>query len=332
MSAAQNQPLAANTLEEAAADLEAIPALDLRRGVALSAHTRFGIGGPADLFADTNSPEAFSQAVAVCRSRGLPYYILGDGTNVIVSDAGFRGLVLRFTARGISRQGAFVEAAAGAALQRLVDFAIDAGLAGLETLTGIPGSVGAALYGNAGAYGHSISERVEWVRFFDGSRIRRFHNEQCRFAYRESRFKHNKRWTIFECGLRLEPGDRDGLKRRADEIAAIRDKKFPPSLRCAGSIFKNLYVADLPAEVAAEVPEHAIREGKVASAYFLEQVGAKGMRRGGIAIASYHANLIYNDGGGAAAELRELIQELKQRIRSRFGFEVEEEVQYIGDF
>jgi UDP-N-acetylmuramate dehydrogenase len=137
---------------------------------------------------------------------------------------------------------------------------------------------------------------------------------------------------IFRCGLALDPADEKELRKIADEITAVRDEKFPPSMRCAGSIFKNLHVKDLPPEVVSEVPERAIREGKVASAFFLDRVGAKGMRRGGIVIADYHANLIYNEGDGTAAELRSLIAELKRKIVERYGFEVEEEVQYVGDF
>ncbi len=101
-------------------------------------------------------------------------------------------------------------------------------------------------------------------------------------------------------------------------------------MKCAGSIFKNVFLADLPANVQAEVPRNLVREGKVPSAWFLEQTNAKGLRRGDIQVASYHANLIYNDGAGAAADLVTVIQELKQRVRDRFGFDLEEEVQYIG--
>jgi UDP-N-acetylmuramate dehydrogenase len=212
-----------------------------------------------------------------------------------------------------------------------VNAAVDAGLKGIETLARIPGSVGAAVYGNAGAYGHSIQERIEWVRFFDGEKVRDIDNQSCAFEYRGSIFKKNKGLTIFRCGLLLEAADRDELRKRADEITAIRDEKFPPTMRCAGSIFKNLYIKDLPASATADIPERAVREGKVASAYFLDQVGAKGMKRGGIAIADYHANLIYNKGSGTAEELRSLINELKKRITNRYGFTVEEEVQYIGD-
>jgi len=312
--------------------LRAIGGLDVRRDVDLRSLTRFGIGGPADILADTDQPEAFAAAVRLCRDHRAPYYVLGSGTNVIVSDAGFRGVVLRFTARSIARAGTRLESDAGASLEALVDTAIEASLKGLETLARIPGSVGAAVYGNAGAYGHSICESVEWVRFFDGETVRQVDNEGCEFEYRGSAFKRNKEWMIFRCGLALDPADEKELRKIADEITAVRDEKFPPSMRCAGSIFKNLHVKDLPPEVVSEVPERAIREGKVASAFFLDRVGAKGMRRGGIVIADYHANLIYNEGDGTAAELRSLIAELKRKIAERYGFEVEEEVQYVGDF
>ena len=323
------QPVPLDAIESSLSQVEK---LSLRSDVELRGYTRFGIGGHADLFAETVEPEAFAEAVGICRTHGAPYCILGDGTNVIVADAGYRGVVLRFTAKSIEQQGLRLRADAGAPLESLVDAAITAGLQGLETLTRIPGSVGAAVYGNAGAYGHSISESVEWVRFYDGEEVRDLDNEGCAFEYRGSVFKRNKDWMIFCCSLLLEPAGREELRSRADKIMAIRDEKFPPTMRCAGSIFKNLYLKDLPQAAAAEVPERVVREGKVASAYFLDQVGAKGMRCGGIAVADYHANLIYNAGEGTAAELRSLIDELKQRIADRYGFVVEEEVQYVGEF
>lgn len=319
-------------LRETELALLEIEGLHVQRDVELASLTRFGIGGPADLLAKTDQPDAFAAAVRLCRNHGSPCYVLGGGTNVIVSDAGFRGVVLRFTAKSIEHFGSRLESDAGASLEALVDSAVEASLKGLETLARIPGSVGAAVYGNAGAYGHSISESVTWVRFFDGENVRQVDNAGCEFEYRGSVFKRNKEWTIFRCGLALDSADRTELRKIADEITAVRDEKFPPSMRCAGSIFKNLYVKDLPPDAASQITERAIREGKVASAYFLDQVGAKGMRCGGIAIADYHANLIYNEGGGTAAELRSLIVELKQRIAERYGFEVEEEVQYVGDF
>jgi len=223
-----------------------------------------------------------------------------------------------------------VSVESGASLQTLVDFTVDAGLKGLETMTGIPGFTGAAVYGNAGAYGHSIAERISLVRFFDGVKVRQFGNAQCEFHYRESVFKRHKEWIIFSAELAMEPGDASALRETSDKILAIRNKKYPPTMKCAGSIFKNFLLVELPERVATEIPPNAIIEGKVPSAWFLEQVGAKGMRAGGIQVADYHANLIFNAGGGTARELVGIIGELKRRVEERWGIPLEEEVQYVG--
>lgn len=310
--------------------LSAIPDLRVFRHVALSGYTRFGVGGPADLLADAHSEEAFIAAARAVRQSGVPLEVIGGGTNLIVSDSGFRGVILRFVVDRITVEATAIEVYAGAPLQALVDASIDAGLAGIHTMTRIPGLVGAAVYGNAGAYGHSIHEWITEVRFFDGESVQTFANAECEFKYRESRFKRHKAWTIFSARLTLIPGDPVELKRKAAEIQAIRDEKYPPTMMCAGSIFKNLLFANLPVGVAESVPSPKVREGKVPSAHFLEEIGAKGMRIGCIVSADYHANLIYNAGGGTAAEICQMIDELKARVRARFGFDLEEEVQYVG--
>jgi UDP-N-acetylmuramate dehydrogenase len=168
------------------------------------------------------------------------------------------------------------------------------------------------------------------VRFFDGECVRMFDNAECEFHYRESVFKRHKDWIIFSTELRLAPADAATLRRTANDIVKVRNEKFPVTMKCAGSIFKNFLLAELPPAVAAQVPDKVIREGKVPAAYFLEQVGAKGMSRGEIHVATYHANLIYNAGGGTAADLCALIGELKARVGRQFGVELEEEVQYVG--
>src|SRR5215831_13715750 len=177
--------------------LENIAGLMLRPNAPLSEYTRFGIGGPARLFVETASEPSFIVTVKSLRESGEPFAVIGDGTNLIVSDEGFTGVVLRFTAAEIRSEGTSIQAEAGAELQALVDFSIDRGLAGIHTMTGIPGSVGAAVYGNAGAYGNSISSYVRRVRFFDGERVRVCSNDECEFHYRESAFKKNKSWVIF---------------------------------------------------------------------------------------------------------------------------------------
>ena len=320
------------TVEEAQARLAEIPDLALSAHAPMSRYTRFGIGGAADLYAETGSVDAFLAALAAARESRIDVVVIGEGTNLIVSDDGFRGLVLRYRADGIASTGECVSVDAGASLQALVDFTVDRGLQGLETLAGIPGSVGAAVYGNAGAYGHSISERIASVRFFDGSGIGVFGNRECQFRYRESVFKGHKDWTIFSAELRLDPADRATLQRTAADIVQVRNQKFPVTLKCAGSIFKNLLLSDLPPAAASQVPSATVREGKVPAAWFLEQVGAKGTHRGDIHVADYHANLIYNAGSGTAAGLCALVGELKARVRERFGVDLEEEVQYVGRF
>jgi UDP-N-acetylmuramate dehydrogenase len=310
--------------------LSAIPGARLFHDVALSGFTRFGIGGPATLLFDTSSEAAFVEALKVVSETGDAHVVIGGGTNLVVADAGFSGIVLRYTGAKIERDGLALTAQAGAVLQSVVDASIEHGLKGLQTMTGIPGFLGGAVYGNAGAYGRSIHEMAEQVRFAVNGEIKTFGNAACQFQYRDSIFKAHKDWVILSATLRLTEGDPAELARQAAEIRAIRDEKYPPAMKCAGSIFKNLIAAQLPAHVQALIPPKQIREGKIASAWFLEQTSVKGLRKGDIQVAAYHANLIYNDGHGTAADLIWVINELKHRVRDRFGFEIEEEVQYIG--
>ena len=310
--------------------LESTPDLRVQRDAPLWQYTRFGLGGPALAVVDASEEEAFLHAWRSIRAAGMPLEVIGGGSNLVVSDDGFRGVVLRYVASDLRSDGSTVWADAGAVLQDLVDFTIDCSLSGLHTMTGIPGWVGGAIYGNAGAYGRSIDLSVESVRFFDCVEIREFSGEQCRFRYRDSIFKDNKGWVVFQTRLGLAEGDESELRKRADEIRAIRDAKYPPDMKCAGSIFKNVILAQLPPCAQQQVDPKVVREGKVPSAWFLEQTGAKGLRNGGIHVADYHANLIYNAGGGTAREVREVVDDLKARVRSRFGFEIEEEVQYVG--
>lgn len=323
-------------VEETYRDLASLPGVSVLRNAPLSRYTRFGIGGPADLYAETKDADTFVRSLAIARSSGIPTVVIGGGTNLIVSDEGFRGLVLKFASDAMRREDKLIHVDAGAVLQHLVDFSIDNGLKGIETMTGIPGFTGAAVYGNAGAYGHSISERVAVVRFVDWgadggvSTVREFDNAACEFHYRESIFKRHKEWIILSATLAMQPGNAGELRETADRILAVRNAKYPPTMKCAGSIFKNFLYSELPPRVAAEVPAKVVIEGKVPSAWFLEQVGAKGMRSGDIHVADYHANLIYNAGNGAAVELVSIIDELKRRVAHKWGIPLEEEVQYVG--
>ena len=313
-----------------AAILSGIPGLKCSENVPLSSLTRFAIGGPARILADASSEAALVAALELLRTDTSPQALIGGGTNLVADDAGFPGVVLRYTDQCLEIDGPVVRVAAGVVLQDLVDATIAAGLEGLHTMTGIPGWVGGAIYGNAGAYGHSIHEFVASVRFFDGQAVREISNAGCEFRYRESVFKRHKNWIILGATLRLAPGDPAGLRAAADNILKIRNEKYPPTMHCAGSIFKNLLLAELPDAVRSQVPEKVIREGKVPSAYFLELAGAKGMVLGGIKVADYHANLVYNADGGTSQQARKLIEMLQRSVIERSGLLLEEEVQYLG--
>lgn len=321
-------------LEEAQRRLAEIPLLQVTLNEPLWRRTRFGLGGPAAVFGCTRDEAAFVEAVRRARASGAPWVVIGMGTNLIVADEGFPGIVLRYDGARIRIDGNRVTAEAGAALQALVDAAIEAGLQGYEVMTGIPGNVGAAIYGNAGAYGASISDRIVRVRYFDGAEVRETDREGCGFRYRESEFKRRRLrgepWLILSAEFEFPAGDTEEMRRKADDILAVRNRKYPPEMKCAGSIFKNLLWEKLPGPARAAVPPEVIKGGKVPAAWFLDRAGAKGLVRGGIRVSEEHANTLYNAGGGTAADFRALAGELKRRVRERFGIELEEEVQYIG--
>jgi UDP-N-acetylmuramate dehydrogenase len=308
----------------------AIPNLTVLRDEPLAPYTRFAIGGPAAVFCDTDDADIFAEALRLTNAMTLPHVVIGGGTNLVVSDDGYEGIVLRFTGKRVMQNGTALRVEAGALLQDVVDRSITLGLAGMESMTGIPGYLGGAVYGNAGAYGRSIQELVESVRFTDGEAIRIFNNEECQFRYRESIFKDHKGWIVLSADLRFTSGDPEALAKTATEIRAIRDAKYPPTMKCAGSIFKNVFFADLPVAVQTQVPTKLVRDGKVPSAWFLDEAGVKGMKHGDIHVATYHANLIYNGGAGRATDLVAIINEAKRRVHDRFGFDLQEEVQYVG--
>ena len=322
--------LAADQILQMRASLLAIPGLTVLDAEPLSRHVRFGIGGPARLFADTAHEDSFISALACLRGAAVAWTVIGGGTNLVPADAGYAGVVLRYNGAGICRSDSELSVAAGAPLQSLVDCSLAHGLAGIDKLTGIPGSAGGAVYGNAGAYGQSISDTLRSVRFFDGECIREFDSAGCEFRYRESVFKRRKQWLILSATFALQPSaDAAAMRTASHEILAVRNAKFPPEMQCAGSIFKNLLLAELPPTAQAAVPDAVVKKGKVPAAWFLDAAGGRGLHAGGIHVADYHANLLYNAGGGTASELRELIADLKQRAHARFGFWLEEEVQFL---
>ena len=304
-----------------------------RTGVALSSYTRFGLGGPADCFLETPEEAEF---VAALRETPPPVLVLGGGTNLIVSDSGFRGAVLRYTGHAIWSQGGEVHAQAGAVLQDLVDHALDHALQGLETLAGIPGWVGAAVYGNAGAYGRNISELVDSLVVLDtDGKIKHIQKKQLEFNYRSSIFKEkvkNKkdkyfRPAILTVKLKVARNNKDAILRLINNFLKMRKNKYPKGYS-VGSVFKNVEVAKHPA--IDDALKSYIFDEKLPAGVLLENIGAKKMRQGAIYVPQEHANFIINKGSGTAFDFQQLIENLKQKVYEEYGIVLEEEIEYVG--
>jgi UDP-N-acetylmuramate dehydrogenase len=295
----------------------------------LSRHTTFRIGGPADYFFDARAPEELVAALRAATELGLPAFLLGGGSNLLVSDEGFRGLVVRNACDEVEFEGATARVECGADLLDLICRCRDRELAGLEFAAGIPGTVGGALYGNAGCYGHDIGERTVECSCCtpDGFGVETLPASWFEFGYRTSRLKREPR-VLLSCLLRLEPGSRAGIQKVIDEKLAIRREKHPqwqvePT---AGSYFKNL-----PPDW--QVPGGKLSPGtrRVAAGQLLDEVGCRGLRVGDAVVFSKHANMIVNAGRATAREVLELAAIMKARVRDRFAVVLEEEVMFLGE-
>ncbi|MEK7552766.1 MAG: UDP-N-acetylmuramate dehydrogenase [Patescibacteria group bacterium] len=296
----------------------------------LSEYTTFGIGGRAKYLVKVSNPTELLAAVALAKERRWRYQLIAGGSNVVFTDQPFNGLVIRYFApRGpviIRNRTVLVEA--GVPLGNLIKNAIKFGLAGLETLSGIPGTVGGAVIGNAGAYGQTISDHLTRVEVWDGKKILWFNKKQGQFDYRESVFK-QKNWLVLRAEFQLQIGDRKQLLTKARGIIKLRSKKYKPSLRCPGSFFKNILVKKISAKSLRLIDQAKIIDGKIPAGYLLETVGAKGMKLGDLRVADFHGNLIINAGQATYRDVRRLAARLKNRVYKKFGIKLTEEVRYL---
>lgn len=306
---------------------------EVKEKVSLADVSTFGIGGPAKEFITVSSPEELVQVARWAKSNSKVYRVIAGGSNVVFPDEGLGCLVIRFLggeAKVLESERVLI-ADAGVLLAEVIERAIAFGLSGLETLSGIPGTVGGAVVGNAGAYGHSISEAVQKVEVFDeaSGEVKSLSNDECFFGYRESVFK-KRDLIVTRIFLKLKEGNRAELEARSREIITVREKKYKPGIKCPGSFFKNVLVKDVSKEVLDKIKKEKIIEGKIPAGYLLEEVGARGMREGGIYIADFHGNLLVNDGTGKAEDVKKLAARLKGMVRERFGIELEEEVRFVS--
>jgi len=291
-------------------------------------HTTFRIGGPADFYFPARTSEQLVDALRVGHEAGLPVFLLGGGSNLLVSDDGFRGFVVRNACESIQfdRTAAHVEC--GADFLDLIIRCRDEGLTGLEFAAGIPGSVGGALYGNAGCYGDDIGHYTIECRVatMDGVRDETLPARWFEFGYRDSRLKRDPR-VLVSCVMQFQPGDRAEIQKQIEEKLEIRRVKHPqwrvePT---AGSYFKNL-------PPGWQMPGGKLSPGtrRVAAGQLLDECDCRGLRVGDAMVYEKHANIIVNVGRATAREVLELADEMKRRVHEKFGIVLEEEVMFLG--
>ncbi|RJQ31301.1 UDP-N-acetylmuramate dehydrogenase [Candidatus Parcubacteria bacterium] len=281
----------------------------------LSKHNTFAIGGPARYFAVARSKEDILEASYFAREKSLPFFVLGGGSNILISDEGYNGVMVRVQIGGINFDGSKLTAGAGVLLSQLVNESVNRNLSGLEWAVGIPGTIGGAVNGNCGAYGKSVSESVESVMILKEEngewQLKKYSNEECFFRYRGSRFKHpDNKEVILEATLDLGPGD--SLKSREEmKNTLIQRRGKIPTEPSAGCVFKNVKNGS----------ELVAAAGKL-----IEQCGLKETRVGNAFIPAIHGNYIVNGGNAKAADVRELMAICKERVKEKFGITLEEEI------
>lgn len=285
----------------------------VRSAELLSKHTTYRIGGPAERYLEVAGAGRLAEVLAGCHARGVPVLTIGNGSNLLVADAGVEGLVVRLTETSITAEGAGLRAAGGARMVKVAQAALAASLDGMEWALGIPGTVGGSTYNNAGCFGSDMAETVEAVEALDaaGEPVV-LTNADCAFRYRGSSFREGRLegWVVTAVFFRLQQGDPALVKGRMEEIQVERRRTQPVSGRSTGSVFKNP-----PGDFAGRLVEAA---------------GLKGERSGGAMVSREHANFIVNTGGASAADVAALVARVQAEIKRRFGLHLEPEMESVG--
>ena len=288
-----------------------------QKNVLLKNYTTYKIGGPAKYFLIVKTKEDLIKATELAKELKLPIFILGGGSNVLVSDKGFNGLVIKIANSKIDflgRNSVYVEA--GVSSAKLVKFTTDNSLSGIEWFAGIPGTVGGAIYGNAQAFGVKMSDSVEIVEVLDFKTLKiiKLSNKQCKFSLKNSVFKKNKNLIIISAVLKLKKTKKEDIREKVKEHISYRKKGHPIKFPSAGSVFVN-------PEIKAKNKIKAVH-----AASLIESCGLKGKKIGNAQISLQHANFIVNLGGAKAKDILALIKLAKQKVKKTFNINLEQEI------
>ena len=280
----------------------------------MSKHTTFRIGGPADFYLCPHSTKEVQQAVQICKEENLPYFILGNGSNLLVSDKGYRGVIIQLWKNfsDISVKGCCITAKAGALLSKVAAEALEAGLTGMEFASGIPGTIGGSVFMNAGAYGGEMKDIIKEVKVLDDQgEVRVLSNEEMKLGYRTSIVK-EKGYTVLSAVLELKKGEPSVIRETMEDLKNRRTSKQPLDMPSAGSTFKR-------------------PEGYFAGKLIMDS-GLRGFSVGGAQVSEKHCGFVVNKGGATAEDVTVLIREVQRRVKEKFGVELETEVRFLGEF
>jgi UDP-N-acetylmuramate dehydrogenase len=295
--------------------------------VSLKPLTTFKIGGPAKYFAEIQNVEDLKATILWARSKGIPTIVLAGGSNVLVPDDGIDALVLHIVSRENSFSGTELTADAGCNLLELIKKASMLSLGGWESLAGIPGSIGGAVRGNAGAFGTEIKDVLLSVTAMSSATFetRVFSNAECDFAYRHSFFKHDPEWIITGVVLGLQKVPAGDSISHIDNTIIERERRHLQNVQAAGSYFTNPVAPDVVQAMFEQEKKTKSREGRVPAGWLIEKVGMKGAKVGGAIASEQHPNYLVNTGNATAKDILELANQIKEAVKSRFGIDLSEE-------
>jgi len=306
--------------------------------VYLKDYSNYKIGGPARFFTEVKNSEETKEAILYARSKNLPIFILGGGTNILFDDKGYDGVVIKPSFNQITRSGNFVTVGAGVLVSELLSYLVSEELAGLEWAGGLPGTIGGAVWGNAGAFGGEIKDnvvRVLSISMDDNPRVIERDNPECEFEYRMSVFKNRSLKgfpeIISEIVFEFSSGVKEDLLKVINEKKQYRVNKQPIDLPNAGSMFKNIPARNLSVSLLEKYKEKIKNDPfpVLPVAVLIDSAGLKGVKRGGAMISDKHPNFIVSFDNASSEDVKYLVLHVKQELKKQFSVEVEQEVLFI---
>jgi len=298
----------------------------------LSKHTTFKLGGKARFFVSVDDIPKLSELLQYLDGEGVPYFVLGGGSNVVVNDEGYEGVVISVQAKNVKIENDSVIADAGCPTVTVARESFSQGLTGFEWGVGVPGTIGGAVRGNAGAMGTDMKESIEKVLVYRDGEVMEMKNTECEFGYRTSIFKREP-IIVLRVWLKLKKSgeeEKNGMK-KALEYIQYRNQTQPQGFASSGCIFKNVQISEEVKRIIAgkEIPQEFLEKKIIPAGWLIEQVEMKGYTQGNIQVSEKHANFIVNLGGGNASDVFHIIDEIKTRVFEQFGIHLEEEVQIL---